>query len=184
MESSAQVAALELLVAWSTEGNCSDAVQGDTLVGSIACEKDEMSSSQQGGSGRRAKSWPPSRPSRALNWADFVDSGVVGWRRSEDMGRVSDSGLSWGTPVRRVGASGECWHRRQPGQPDQVVGGGHQIAREVHPLQPAVARLTQAADRFHPAEDFLNGLFTNDKFCWSRPARLDLKWWHRAYRDR
>ena len=34
------------------------------------------------------------------------------------------------------------------------------------------------------AKEGLNGLFTNDKFCWSRPARLHLKWLHRAYRDR
>ena len=70
----------------------------------------------------------------------------------------------------------------QSSHSDKVVGGGDQVAGQSSPLQAAVARASEATHRFHPPEDFFNGLFTNDKFCWSRPARLHLKWWHRAYR--
>src|SRR5207302_1518208 len=88
-----------------------------------------------------------------------------------DRGSMVDLGCGSGfcmqskTPAWRVRVSGERWHGSQPGQPHQVVCGGHQIARELHTLEPAVARLSKATDRFHPTEDFFNGLFTNDKFC-------------------
>jgi hypothetical protein len=83
-----------------------------------------------------------------------------------------------------MGTSGDDWLAHQACYAHQVVGGGHQVARQLGPRQAAVARSSEAAHFLQPAEDLLNGLFTNDKFCWSRPARLDLKWWHRAYRDR
>src|SRR5438132_13956495 len=83
---------------------------------------------------------------------------VVRWVRwrSADMSCGSGSGWSLATPGRRVRVSGERWHGCQAGQPHQVVRGGHQIAREVDTLEPAVACLAQAANRFHPAEDFFN----------------------------
>src|SRR2546428_6500015 len=84
----------------------------------------------------------------------------------------------------RSGSSAEAAYRSQTHQPDEVVRGRYKVTREVHPLQTTKACFTERPYRFHPAEDFFNGLFTNDKFCWSRPARLHLKWWHRAYRDR
>src|SRR6266566_2573446 len=72
------------------------------------------------------------------------------------MGRGSGSGWSRGAFVRRVRVSGERWQSCQSCQPYQVVSGGHQVAREVDPLQPAVTRLAQATDCFHPAEDFFD----------------------------
>ncbi len=67
---------------------------------------------------------------------------------------------------------------------NQVVGGSHQITRQASSLQTQEPGAAEATHGLHPAKDLLNGLFTNDKFCWSRPARLHLKWWRRAYRDR
>src|SRR5579859_6574911 len=81
-------------------------------------------------------------------------------------------------------SSGGAWLAHQACHAHQVVGGRHEVARQLGARQAAVARSAEAAHFLQPAEDLLNGLFTNDKFCWSRPARLDLKWWHRAYRDR
>jgi hypothetical protein len=74
--------------------------------------------------------------------------------------------------------------RDQAYDADQVVGGGHEKDRQVCSLQAAEARATEPAHRLQSAEGLFNGLFANDKFCWSRPARLHLNWWHRAYRDR
>ncbi len=74
--------------------------------------------------------------------------------------------------------------RQQPRQAYHVVRGGDQVARKLGACQAAVARAPEAADRLQPAKDFLNGLFTNDKFCWSRPAKLRLKARRGAYRDR
>jgi hypothetical protein len=79
--------------------------------------------------------------------------------------------------------AGQCG-RHQSRHADQVVRGSYEVPRELRSRQPDVARASEPTDCLHPTKDFLNGLFTNDKFCWSRPARLDLKWWHRAYRDR
>ena len=85
--------------------------------------------------------------------------------------------------MRHVAATSE-FCRQQSCDPDQVVGGGDHVASQLCPRQVTKACPTKATHRLDPAKDLLNGLFTNDKFCWSRPARLHLKWWHRAYRDR
>ena len=87
-------------------------------------------------------------------------------------------------PVELMGASGDHRLRQQTRHPHQVVRGGDQIAGQLGASQPAVACSSEPADRFQPAKHFFNGLFTNDKFCWSRAAALRLKWWRRAYRDR
>jgi hypothetical protein len=42
----------------------------------------------------------------------------------------------------------------------------------------AVARVLNLADVLELIEDGLNGLITNDKFCWSRPGQLRLSWPH------
>jgi hypothetical protein len=93
-------------------------------------------------------------------------------------------GLEALADISEVLASGRRRVCQQPRHAHQVVRAGHQIARQLRPSQSAVTRPTEATDRLQPAKYLLNGLFTNDKFCWSRPARLYLKWWHRAYRDR
>src|SRR4051794_28950198 len=74
--------------------------------------------------------------------------------------------------------------REQAHHPHQVVGAADQVARHLGFVQADIACPAEATRRFQPAKYLLNGLFTNDKFCCSRPARLRLKWWHRAYRDR
>jgi len=112
-------------------------------------------------------------------WQEADGVGNKRGRGPADLLGVKRSDAVW-----QSGSSGAAGQRRQASQTDQVVRCGHEIASEVDPLEPAVARLPKASDRFHPAEYFFNGLFTNDKFCWSRPAKLRLKWWHRAYRDR
>src|SRR5256885_257675 len=52
--------------------------------------------------------------------------------------------------------SADAAYGSQPDQSDQVVRGRHQVAREVHPLQTAKARLAERAHRFHPAKDLFN----------------------------
>ena len=95
----------------------------------------------------------------------------------------------WGTAprevIRRVSV-GLGWPggRQQSDHTDKVVRSCHEVAGQLSPCQTVVARASEPANRLHPAKDLFNGLFTNDKFCWSRPAKLRLKWWHRAYRDR
>src|SRR4051812_31144068 len=51
----------------------------------------------------------------------------------------------------------------------------HQTPGAGDALQPADARLPKATYGFHPAEDFFNGLFTNDNFS----GRLPGEWWFR-----
>jgi hypothetical protein len=88
-----------------------------------------------------------------------------------------------GSPAPTWISSGD-WLAHQACYAHQVVGGRHEVARQLSARQAAVARSAEAAHFLQPAEDLLNGLFTNDKFCWSRPASLRLNWWRRAYRDR
>ena len=109
---------------------------------------------------------------------------VLGGRQRPDWGC---SIASRGTLARSVGSSssgplGE--DAFEATEADDVVGGGDQVPGQAGAIEPSVARPSEAADRLHSAEDLLNGLLTNDKFCWSRPARLHLRWWRRALRDR
>src|SRR5262249_47899841 len=46
--------------------------------------------------------------------------------------------------------------RHQPGHAHQVVGRSREVARQLGARQATVARPTEAADGFQPAEDFLN----------------------------
>ena len=48
----------------------------------------------------------------------------------------------------------------------------------------ALDGLDHAAHGLGPAEGFLDGLITNDKFCLTRRGRLVLTWWRRALRLR
>ena len=66
MESSAQVAALELLVAWSSKECCAwMAVLGDTVSRSSACEKDDdVFARPQGRVGKAREFAAVSRPGR------------------------------------------------------------------------------------------------------------------------
>src|SRR5438093_1171097 len=94
-------------------------------------------------------SWCPKRSpsaSRALNWADLwtVVRGLGAGERTW-AAEVALDGI--GERLCGVSAcSGERWYRCQPGQPHQVVCGCHQIAREVHTLEPRVAFIEQATD--------------------------------------
>src|SRR6266508_5419420 len=110
-------------------------------------------------------------------------------------GTPMEKGLAAGRGISRIRAAavgGSCHlspsasrcGRDHSSDTDQVVCGSYEVAGELRPLQPDEARPSESPDRFHPAEDLFNGLFTNDKFCWSRQASLRLKWWRRAYRDR
>jgi hypothetical protein len=81
---------------------------------------------------------------------------------------------------RAVGDSSCCRHGHQLDHPNKVVGGCDQVSGQSSLLQAAVTRPSEATHGFHPAEDLFNGLFTKDKFCWSRAATLRLKWWRRA----
>ena len=94
------------------------------------------------------------------------------------------AGPSERTGVHVLLTSGGGLDWQQPGESHQVVGGCDEIASQFGAGQTTEARPSEATNRFHPAKDLFSGLFTNDKFCWSRPAKLRLKWWHRAYRDR
>jgi len=104
--------------------------------------------------------------------------GAVGGCQAECVGGDARS--------RRVSRRSSCGQlsRRQPRHAHQVVRRRHEITRQLGAGESPVARPAEATDGLHPPEYLFNGLFTNDKFCWSRPARLHLKWWHRAYRDR
>src|SRR5437870_8109873 len=52
--------------------------------------------------------------------------------------------------------SGGDWLADQTCHAHQVVGGGHQVARQLGPRQAAVARLSEAAHFFQPAEGLLD----------------------------
>src|SRR5262245_10663492 len=47
-----------------------------------------------------------------------------------------------------------------------------------------MARVLDLADVLELIDDRLNGLITNDKFCWSRRGRLRLSWPHYPLRER
>src|SRR3972149_5034571 len=48
--------------------------------------------------------------------------------------------------------------QQQPGQPHQVVGGGHQVTRQASTVQPTVAGAGETAQRLHPPTDLLHPL--------------------------
>jgi hypothetical protein len=73
---------------------------------------------------------------------------------------------------------------RPPRQAQLGVGQGHQPGPAIRLLGGPHAGRGPVERLFAEAVGMLNGLFTNDKFCWSRQARLHLTWWRRAYRDR
>ena len=131
-----------------------------------------------GGGGRSAPSYPDSfcwreRPSEKLGsrW-----SGEPVQTAAYQADRMGTSSIGWDFSGADGGFAQQ--HRTPDGQHDaeqQPLGTlGAQHPTEL-PLKPAALGITKQR---------LNGLFTNDKFCWSRPASLRLKWWRRAYRDR
>src|SRR6266542_5677369 len=64
------------------------------------------------------------------------------------------------------------------GEDEQGVGDGDEPQQAVDGL-PRTDHEAAQPPGFHGLEGGLNGLLTNDKFCWTRHAQLRLTWWRR-----
>src|SRR5712692_10746464 len=88
-------------------------------------------------------------PAVGIGMRNLMDGMVVSWR----IGR-SRTAVVRGSPG-MFALAGQCG-RHQSRHTDQVVRGSYEVARELRSLQPDVARASEPADRFHPAEDLLD----------------------------
>ena len=71
----------------------------------------------------------------------------------------------------------------EQGQQEGIDQGDHQHQFETVMPGPE-PRAFQSQFGFGKAEGHLNGIITNDKFCMSRMAELQLSWWRRPLRLR